>query len=261
MDCSDKRDLSTYKIHLWEVYNTLDGENGDKTCSITTKKGSVCAKKSSLKFIKQIEPVNEEEIMSEKEIEVFTCKTHFPKDIKIVPKINNYKRKLIKNYLLQDIARIIIKKVDEIYKDNTDLFQQLNVILIELQPKINPSMKTISHLIYGKLIDFQINEMIKEKCIIKFISANTKLRAYTGPQVTCKLKTKYAQRKWLSVHYTGWFLDNKFSEEQRDIWKESFTNCKKKDDKGDVFLYCINSIHGIPKKQYCNFKKKNTRIK
>ena len=84
--------------------------------------------------------------------------------------------------------------------------------------------------------------------------ASQKLRAYTGPPIECKLKGKYAQRKWLSIKYGEWFLENKFSKEQRDKWLPTLTG--KLDDRFDVLLMSINAITGIPKKQITNKKGK-----
>jgi hypothetical protein len=80
------------------------------------------------------------------------------------------------------------------------------------------------------------------------------LKAYTGPEIKCKLKGAYAQRKWLSVKYCEWFLENKFTKEQRDKWLPFFSNKTKQCDMSDTALMSINAITGIPKKQITNKK-------
>ena len=63
MDSVNKADLSTYKIHLWDVYNTLEDNH---MCKSLQKSGKICNKKCSLKYTLN-------------DIVIFSCKTHFPK--------------------------------------------------------------------------------------------------------------------------------------------------------------------------------------
>jgi hypothetical protein len=236
MQSTNKTDLSSYTIHLWDVYNTLED---DYHCISLQKSGKICDKKCSFKY------TVDNNIF-------YTCKTHFPKNMLPIKKENKYKPKLIKNYLLQDISKIILTKLNEIYNSNQILFNQLTQIIIELQPTFNPSMKLISHIIYGKLIDLQISNKLQSVCSIKFVRASQKLKAYTGPNIECKLKGKYAQRKWLSIKYGEWFLENKFSKEQRDKWLPFLESKTTKADMCDCALMAINGLFGIPKKQRIN---------
>ena len=185
----------------------------------------------------------------------YCCKTHFPKNIAFTTKLNSFKKKAINDYLLQDIAKIVLTKIQEIFNDNKDIFTNVKQILIELQPKINQKMKFTSHIIYGKLV-----ELYKETdTTIRFVRASQKLRAYTGPEIECILKGSYAKRKWLSIQYTKWFLENKFSNEQKEKWLPFFESKTIKADLGDVNLMAINALHGIPKKQ--KFQKNGKCIK
>ena len=68
----------------------------------------------------------------------------------------------------------------------------------------------------------------------------------------CKLKSLYSKRKWLSIQYAIWFLENKFSLEQKELWLQNFQSHIKQDDMSDVLLMCINAIFGIPKRQFVN---------
>jgi hypothetical protein len=223
---------SNYEILLWDTFNILDSD--DYHCESFFKNGKVCGRKCTMKY-------------KEEQTSIYTCKTHFPKNI-IKTKTNNFKKKNIDEYLLQDIALTFINRLQEIY-DNNPLLKTLTNILIELQPKCNSKMVFISHILYGKFI-----ELYKNTITIRFVRASQKLRAYTGPAIECKLKGAYAKRKFLSVKYTEWFLENKFSKEQCDKWLPFFLSHSKRDDMGDNFLMDINSITGIPKKQ---FKHKN----
>ena len=223
MSSDDKKKIECYTIHLWEIINTLD--ESIPNCVCLTKKGSICGKNSTMKYIKDGE-LN------------YTCKTHFPKDRDI--KMNNtIKRSKVKEFLLQDIALVVIRCIDEIYTRNKEIFEQLTKIHIELQPKINNKMKLVSHIIYGKLVDiFQQKESIQ----IRFIRAAQKLKAYNGPPIECNLKSDYSKRKFLSIEYTKWILQNLFNATECDKWYNFFIENKKKDDLADVYLMAINAV-------------------
>jgi hypothetical protein len=217
----------SYEILLWDVYDVL--ENDNYTCEGILKNGNVCGKKCSMKY-----KVGGEVIHS--------CKTHFPKDIPKT-KLNEFKRKSVDAYLLQDIAKLFLTKIQEIYDTNLDVFKRLDSIQIELQLKCNQKMKFISHILYGKFIELYLDT----KVTIRFVRASQKLKAYTGPYVECKLKNKYSRTKWYGIQYGTWILKNKFSKEQQDLWLPTLTG--KLDDRFDCFLMAINSITGIPKKR------------
>jgi len=221
---------SNYEILLWDLYNVLDSD--DYQCQGNFKNGKLCGRKCSMKYDIKTNDQNET---------FFTCKSHFPKKF-IKTKKNDFKKKNIDSYLLQDITKAFINKINEIYDENS-ILKEIDTILIELQPKINPKMCLVSHILFGKLVELFINS----KTTVRFVRASNKLKAYTGDPIECKLKGKYAQRKYLSIKYGEWFLENVFTKEQRDIWKPTLTG--KLDDRYDVLLMSINSITGIPKKQ------------
>ena len=236
----DKTDLSTYKIHLWDVFNTLD--NDDYKCEDKFKNGNICGRKCTYKYTKINTIENTEQI-------IYCCKTHFPKTLKIESK-HVFKKKTIDSYLLQDIAKIFIERINQIYNEHKVLFDSLTHIFIELQPKVNRKMVFTSHILYGKFV-----ELYKDTTIpIRFVRASKKLLAYTGPEIICKLKGEYAKRKWLSIEYSRWFLENKFIKEQKEKWLPFFLSSTKADDLSDTLLMSINAIHGIPKKQLTNKK-------
>ena len=241
MDCTDKTDLNSYSIHFWDVINTLEDPE-DTVCKSIQKNGKVCGKKSGYKYRQDDDNI------------IHCCKLHFPKTI-FIEKSNIYKQKLIKNYLLQDIAKIVLDKMNCVYTENIDIFEKATQIIIELQPSMNQKMKMISHILYGKLVELYRDT----KTTIRFVRASQKLKAYTGEYIECKLKGAYAQRKWLGVRYSEYFLKNKFSDEQREKWLSALDDRKnKKDDVCDCFLMAINGLFGVPKKkQKMNFKKKN----
>lgn len=244
MSSSCKNDISCYKIELWDVYNTLDAD--DYKCEGIQKSGKICGKKCKYRYRYK---------ENEKEISKYSCKTHFPKYLDCNIKEHMFKKKSVDDYLLQDIAKVVLSKIQDIYDENLDIFKHLTSILIELQPKINAKMKFTSHIIYGKLVEL----MRDTSCNIRFVRASQKLKAYTGPEIECKLKGAYAKRKWLSIQYTRWFLENKFCQEQCDVWLDFFESKTIKPDMSDTFLMAINALHGIPKKQ--KFQKNGRCIK
>lgn len=236
IDYTDKTDMNTYKIKLWDVYDTLNTE--EYHCESLTRSKTTCGKRCGFKY------KCNDNINLDKDCFIYTCKTHFPKDIPIKPQ-NIYKKRLVNDYLLQDIAKIVLTKLQTVYDDNKEVFQNIKTIVIELQPKVNQKMKFISHIIYGKLVELYYNTTTT----VRFVRAAQKLKAYTGPVLTCNLKGAYSKRKWLSIQYTKWFLENRFSQEQSLLWLKHFLDHKKRDDMGDTYLMALNAVYGIPKRQ------------
>lgn len=217
---------SNYEILLWNIYDVF--ETCEKTCTAKMKNDKICNKKCSYKY-NNID-----------NIESYSCKLHFPKNIKMTNK-NKITLKKIDKYLLQEIAFKFISKIEEIYNTNIDIFKSLNSIYIELQPKCNPKMLFISHILYGKLI-----ELFKhDNTIIRFIRATQKLKSYDGPPLVCNLKGKYAQRKWYSIQYAKWFLENKINSSENEKWYPFFQDCKKKDDISDSLNFAVNILIGV----------------
>lgn len=228
MSSEDPHSFLKYKIHLWDTYNTIQ-EEPDKICCGIKKNNLQCSKKASVI-----------------DSEAFYCKTHLPSGV-IITKKNTVKKIKVKDYCLQDLTRKIISKITEIYNTNIELFSQIKKIRIELQPRINPTMKLISHIIYGKFV-----EICDSSIDIKFVSASKKLKAYNGPAITCNLKGAYAKRKWLSIEYFKWMLENIFSKDECLRWMPTLLNGRA--DNTDTALMCINLL--TP-----NTYKKNKKIK
>lgn len=222
---NDPKSFEHYSILLWDVFNLLGHQT--HLCKGTTKKGSLCGKKCTMKW------------SSDGEIN-FSCKTHFPKHLTSTA-VNKYAEKKVNDYLLQDIAIAVITKLNSLFDQYGALFGTLDKVVIELQPKVNNKMKFISHIIYGKFVEF----LASKKCTVRFVRAAQKLKAYNGPALECTLKGAYAKRKWLSVQYTTWFLNNKFNVGQKNAWLQCLQTHSKADDLCDTFLMSINELHGI----------------
>ncbi|NBP01268.1 MAG: hypothetical protein EBU90_14225 [Proteobacteria bacterium] len=224
MSANDPEILASYKIHLWQVFNTL--EQDIPNCCALTKAGKVCGKKSTCRWQKE-----------DSEDTSYSCKPHFPKTITLTAK-NQVRSKRVDDFLLQDITRIILQKVQSIYQEHLPIFTQVQKVVIELQPKVNNKMKLISHLIYGKFVELYLDSTVP----IRFVSASQKLKAYRGPVIPCSLKGSYARRKYLSIQYTKWFLTNQFDMTESVKWQTHFDSHSKQDDLGDVFLMAINCL-------------------
>lgn len=226
MDASVPKDIKTFKIMHWEVYNLLDDEAGSSKCCGTKKNGQTCGKKASV----IVNSSGGTECLPR-----LFCKTHVPKGVSV----KAIKEKKVKDYTLQELAKIVIGETNQILGRNKELFEKASGVYVELQPKVNNKMKLISHILYGKLVEFYMGS----KTIIRFVRASQKLKAYTGPVVECNLKGMYAKRKFLSVQYTWWFLKNVIGDSTE--WAQKFESHTKKDDLGDVFLMGINALKGV----------------
>ena len=76
---------SEYEILLWNTFNILDSD--DHHCSESFKNGKLCGRKCNMKYIKKEElelglDLDQTKIVKTSSSTVFTCKTHFPKEIK-----------------------------------------------------------------------------------------------------------------------------------------------------------------------------------
>ena len=74
---------SDYNILLWDVYNVLDSD--EHYCEGKFKNGKICNRNCNMKYVKN-------------GTTVFTCKSHFPKEIHET-KINIFKKRNIIRYI------------------------------------------------------------------------------------------------------------------------------------------------------------------
>jgi hypothetical protein len=214
--CLMKKD----QILLWDVYDLISDKA--ETCPFTNKNGQNCQFTCSV-YTKQ----DGEQISS--------CKKHADKSLKIY----TIKKKQVKDYLLQDIALLVVKKCNEMYSNNLELFQEIKGVYIELQPKINPKMKLVSHIIFGKFTELLSGD--HPDCKVRFVPASKKLRAYKGPVIdTSHIKSKYKKRKFLSVEYTKAILKEKVKDSES--WLCFLETHAKQDDLCDTFCMAINCL-------------------
>lgn len=227
MRAANREDMTTYELTLWGVHDTLDEDT--KLCAALLKGGNVCNRACKYRY-------QDDELGTF----VFCCKTHFPKGVPIEKK-HSHRTRIIKDIPLQEIVNSVLTRLTMIRDQNRCVFDNLEHVLIELQPTFNPSMKLISHVVYGKLAEWCMGS----PCKIKFVRASQKLRAYVGEPIVCPLKGKYTQRKWLSKEYCSYFLEERFSPEQRSQWLPHF-KANGTADEADTFLMCINYLYGLP---------------
>ena len=110
------------------------------------------------------------------------------------------------------------------YELETRFIDNSIIPIIENQPVLkNPKMKSIQMMVYSYF------NLIGVSNIILF-SPRHKLDVYNGPDIECHLKSKYSKRKFLSIKYTKYMIQN--NKEYLNI----FNSIKKKDDLADSLL-------------------------
>lgn len=191
-------------------------QTDEPICQESKKSGEVCGKKCSTKWGDK-----------------FSCKTHFPKELKYTKKKNFYSSKKCKEFTLHELAKMMIEKLNILLYSES--FEGIDKVLIELQPSFSVKMKFLSHILYCKVTERYIDAGTK----INFIRATEKLKVYKGrPEFPMKGKNKYANRKKLAIIHAKLLLKELFDESQALIWQNSLEG-DKADDKSDAFLYCL----------------------
>jgi len=220
-----------FEIELWEVYNVF--ENDNHLCPARLKNGKTCDKKCTMRYAAATEEI------------IYTCKVHFPKEIRITNH-NKYHCKNINEYALQEIADLFLMKIQKIIEDDRNLFENIESIYIELQSPLNKKALFISHILYGKFIDLYRD---RTGFIIRFVRAAQKLKVYTGPEIPCDLKNEYVRRKWLGIQHMKWFLHHHLPNGQKEKWLTHLSKHPKQDDLCDSGLMAINAIMIVNKKK------------
>lgn len=147
--------------------------------------------------------------------------------------LQKIKKKNAMSEKISNLARSMYEKLDSL-----SCILDVNEVLIENQPSlINPTMKTISSLLFGYFIMKNIvNEKNNRKTIknIRFISPSNKLKVNSDMTLEVlknqKGKVKYKLTKELGEKYTKILLKN------QQEWLNHLSAYKKKDDMCDAFL-------------------------
>lgn len=254
---------SDKEILHWDVINTLEPELETHYCN-------KCKKIATVSTTPEIEPEKELEIVEtviiependiieetvketgivvdteeetdkeivEPETELWWCLSHDPlKKTRTKKEIDKFKKskkgKRVKSFSTQELNYKIIVALDKL-----QYLLDVDEVIIELQPRINPKMKQISQTVYSYFI---IRGMVDNQNIKKviFVAAKNKLKVarslYSGPDIDCKLKGAYSQRKFYSKVYTKWILkENAHAIEIMDKFK------LKLDDLCDCYLQAL----------------------
>jgi len=206
--CSDNDsfDISDAKEH-WGIIKLVDGDPKMR-CSSTLKGKGVCKNKAHYRT------GNPGSYRG-------WCRVHAP-----AVETNNLQRNMtVDNVTEWELKTKLFKTLD-----SDDKFLHVNSIVIETQPlKAREKIKGIGHAIFDYYALRGMDHAITYK-ELKFIDAKNKLTVYTGPPLSCHLKTQYARNKWYSVRYCQWILRNHPQLLQR------FNSASKQDDLADCFL-------------------------
>ena len=158
----------------------------------------------------------------------------------------------VKDLGAQELVAKVLQTLQRVRRDFSDAFDRVTSVHVELQPGKNPTMKLVSHVVFGYLVQVYVD---RPQVPLRFVRAADKLKAYTGPVVRCDhIKNAYARRKWLAVRYVTWFLKDseRFSDEQRDALLPAFEARRKADDLADCMLQAVNALVGVPKSRNKN---------
>jgi len=144
------------------------------------------------------------------------------------------KKQKVKNMGITKITKKAVERLDKF----RDLFEKVSYVYIELQPMLNPTMRTFSNAIQAYfVIRYQVDPEVPNLKNVKYSSAKNKLKLYTGPFIECNLKGKYARTKQYAKSHTEYFLKS-----CPEILDKYYNGSTKKDDLADSFLHCIYGI-------------------
>lgn len=219
--CVVKFDASGHEILEWSIINSIQDllDNQLKCC--VTRKGKLCNKDASNKVI-----------LPDKKILGFcklkTCQSELT---------SSYSKKQIKKHKKINANHVNLNLLGKnIYKGLVNLKNNhhLDYVLIENQPVLkNPRMKSVQMIIYSFFLFLTEEKHAQHKVVL--FNPSTKLKIYDGPEIKSNKKNKYAERKFLSVEYTKYFLEKY----KNTKWSDFFNNCKKKDDLADSYLQAL----------------------
>lgn len=235
LSLENKQSLKHAKIHCWQVLNLMDATDDPSceppTCSAIVKSTKKqCTKLAGFEFDKH-----------------FFCKTHEPHKGEQKPTkkpIAKKKKPKVKSLGKGDLCDRMIDKLDKLHKE----YGLLNVdyVVIELQPGKNQKMKAFSEMIFTYFMMRRHDQDKSERQIkqVKYINAKNKLLLYDGPTIACKLKDKYARRKYFGVKHCEYLLNQQEQEQAAAPAPENPTgkfsdllkNSTKRDDLADSYL-------------------------
>lgn len=225
------KDDPSATIHYWKVLDLMDPDVGSPQliCSSSfVKSKKKCERKAYCS-------VNDE----------LFCKTHDPcKKTKKAGRggsdqpppvrkiLSVKKRRKVKTLSKQEICERMINALNGIREESA--FLESDHVVIELQPGKNQRMKALSEMIFTYFSIRKLDQDKTERKIkqIKFINAKNKLSMYKGPPFPCKLKDRYARRKFLGIEHCKFFIEQCSDTPHLNF----FLSSSKKDDLADCYL-------------------------
>ena len=220
--CIVKCDCSGNEIIEWVVINSIENllDNQLKCC--VTKKGKLCNKVAENKVT-----LKDKTLLGFCKLK--TCQSELT---------SNYSKKQIKKYKKIHANRVDLSLLGKnIYRALSKLknVNNLDYVVIENQPVLkNPRMKSVQMIIFSYFL-FMTEQNNHNHKIILF-NPRAKLNIYDGPEIKSNKKNKYAERKFLSVEYTKYFLAK---HKKNNMWIDFFNTNKKKDDLADSYLQAL----------------------
>jgi hypothetical protein len=201
-------DSEDFEVFDWGIINLADG-NPKKTCSRKLRNGNSCTKKAYY-LDPNLGPRSNG-----------VCKMHKTKS-----------ETLERNTTVANITEWELKTMLFQELDSDSKYLDVNSILIESQPtKAREKIKGIGHALFDYYVLRGAVDTGHQYDELKFIDAKNKLTVYTGPPISCHLKTQYARNKWYSERYCQWIIRN-----QSGLASYFSNHGKKKDDLADCFL-------------------------
>jgi len=196
------------EVFDWGLINLADGDP-KKTCSRKMKNGTACTRKAFY-----IDPDIKTRLDG-------VCKMHKTAD----------DGDLKRNVTVENVTEWELKSMLFTELDSDSKYLDVNSILIENQPlKAREKIKGIGHALFDYYVLRGSVDNGRDYDELKFIDAKNKLTVYTGPAISCHLKTQYARNKWYSVRYCQWIISNQLE------LLSYFDSERKKDDLADCFL-------------------------
>lgn len=142
-----------------------------------------------------------------------------------------------------------VKRMVEQLDRYRDSFSSVRHIVIELQPRMNPSMQMLSNALYGYLVTrYHVdNVTTPTPPSIEFSHPKNKLRvSYDGPLLECQhLKGTYARTKFMGTCYTRYLLRD------HPTVLDTMFQRSKLDDLADAFLHCVYHVERCTGKFTC----------
>lgn len=120
--------------------------------------------------------------------------------------------------------------------DKRPFLLECDIVLIEKQPRFNPSMRVIGGCIRTYFLLRGVVDKCKKMKVLEY-SPKHKLQCYEGPKVEVTGCNQYVKNKKLSIIYC-----KKMIKDESKVMREIYNVSKKKDDLADSYLQSISYL-------------------